>query len=134
MQKQITYQTGLENLEPSSLGEGFFEGWSNPMSQDKHFQVLKNSSHIVLAMDGEKVIGFINALSDGVHAAFISLIEVLPAYRGYGIGSQLMHRMLEELKPYSCIDLMCDPPLQDFYEHFSMLRSHGMVIRKYLKP
>jgi len=40
--------------------------------------------------------------------------------------------MLERLDHIQAIDLTCDKHLQPFYERFGMLRSVGMVIRKYL--
>lgn len=43
-----------------------------------------------------------------------------------------MKRMLAELEHIICIDLMCDEDMQPWYERFGLLRSHGMVVRKYL--
>jgi len=77
-------------------------------------------------------VGFINALSDDVQFAFVPMLEVLPKYQNRGIGSELMRRMLHELDHITCIDLTCDENMQAWYEQFGMLRSRGMVIRKYL--
>ena len=38
--------------------------------------------------------GFITATSDGALSAAIRLLEVLEAYQGQGIGSELLRRML----------------------------------------
>ncbi len=62
--------------------------------------------------------------------AFIPLLEVLPSHRGRGIGSELVERLLEELKHFYAVDLMCDPELQPFYDRFGMHRAIGMVIRR----
>lgn len=43
-----------------------------------------------------------------------------------------MERLLELLKEIPCIDLTCDKNMQTFYKKFCMLKSHGMVIRKYI--
>ena len=101
------------------------------MSPEKHLDVLQRSSHVVLAMEGDRVIGFINAISDGRHAAFVSLLEVLPEYRRAGIGSELVRRMLDELRDYPCIDLTCDAALQPFYGRCGMQQSVGMILREY---
>lgn len=61
------------------------------------------------------------------------MLEVLPEYQNRGIGTELMKRMLELLGTIDCIDLTCDVEMQGFYERFDMLRSTGMVIRKYIK-
>jgi GNAT superfamily N-acetyltransferase len=126
------YVTSLEGIKPEDL-EGFFVDWGRPPSCEEHYQLLKNSSYIVLALDKTgRVIGRINALSDGVCSAFIPLLEVLPQFQHAGIGSELLRRMLGMLDvPH--VDLVCDPPLQGFYERFGMLRCTAMVLRKRLR-
>ena len=128
----INYQCNLENITPDAL-EGFFVGWKAPYTKEKHYQVLKNSQYIVLAIKNNKVIGFINALSDQVSHAFIPLLEVIPEEQNQGIGTKLMEIMLEQLNDITNIDLICDQEMQNFYQRFKMFKSHGMIIRKYLK-
>ena len=128
----IQYADSVEGITAQML-QGFFEGWKRPHSPEGHLTILKNSDHVVLAVDPEaaKVVGFVTGLTDGVQAAFISLLEVLPAYRGNGIGSALMSKMLKKLRGIPAIDLTCDPSLQDFYARLGMVPSVGMVIRDY---
>jgi ribosomal protein S18 acetylase RimI-like enzyme len=128
----IEYADSVEGVAPRML-KGFFEGWKKPRTPEEHLRMLENSDHVVLALDpaNEKVVGFITALSDHVQTAFIPLLEVLPEYRGRGIGSELVTRMLEKLKGLPCVDLTCDPDVQKFYERFGMIPSVGMVIRDY---
>lgn len=87
----------------------------------------------MLAIDNSdhKVVGFINAIGDGIMSAYIPLLEVLPEYRGQGIGSQLVRRMLDKLKNLYMVDLTCDPELQSFYLRLGMRRSVGMMIRNF---
>jgi len=68
----INYQKDLFNISESQL-EGFFVGWSRPLTVAQHFKILENSAYLVLALDTElnQVIGFINALSDDINFAFI---------------------------------------------------------------
>jgi ribosomal protein S18 acetylase RimI-like enzyme len=129
---QIEYRTSSEGIQPEML-EGFFVGWTSPRTPQDHVQILKNSQHIVLALDLEtgKVVGFITAITDLIQAAFIPLLEVVPTHQGQGIGSELMSRMLEQLQHFPCIDLMCAEELQPFYDRFGMRRSRGMLIRNY---
>ena len=115
---------------------GFFVNWRRPLSPEQHLRLLHHSTHCILAIDEQaaRVIGFVNALTDGSQSAFIPLLEVLPAYQRRGIGSELLHRMLAILANYPCIDLTCDPELQPFYERHGMIRSVGMVLRNYARP
>jgi len=126
----VIYTSSLDGVTTDGL-TGFFVGWRSPLTPAQHLEVLRRSRHVWLAMDGERVVGFINALSDGFQAAFIPLLEVLPEYQGQGVGSELVRLMLSTLEGLRCIDLTCDPELQPFYERFGMLRSCGMVIRNY---
>ncbi len=113
--------------------EGVFEGWKRPPSPESHLAILRNSDHIVLAPDRDtgKVVGFVTALTDRVQTAFIPLLEVLPAYRGKGIGPALVSKMLEKLREIPASDLTCDSDMQKFYSEFGMKPSVGMVIRNY---
>jgi len=127
----IAYRTSVENLQPEEIGEGFFEGWPNPPSREDHLRILKGSFAVVLAEDQEKVVGFITAISDGVSCAYIPHLEVLPAYRGHGIGSQLVTRLREQLKDLYMIDLLCDDPVKPFYKSLGFREVGGMAVRNY---
>jgi len=114
--------------------EGFFVGWKKPLTAEQHCKLLYGSTHFVVAIDDEtnQVIGYVTALSDGINSSFIPLIEVLPSYQGKGIGTKLMEEILLKLNDISNVDLMCDIELQPFYKRFNMMKSNGMVLRKYL--
>ncbi len=126
----IHYQNTLENITEAML-EGFFDGWPNPPSTATFLKLLKGSSALWLAQDGAKVVGFITAVSDGVLSAYIPLLEVLPDYKGRGIGSALTHKMLDSLSHLYMIDLLCDDDVAPFYERLDMRRAGGMYIRNY---
>jgi ribosomal protein S18 acetylase RimI-like enzyme len=128
----IHYTDSLGDVTSEHLQGGFFARWPNPPSPATHYRILANSSAIVLARiaDGT-VVGFITAVSDQVSCAYIPHLEVLPAYQEQGIGSELVRRMMEKLRNLYMIDLVCDPPLQSFYEQLGMRPVVGMVVRNY---
>lgn len=126
----IRYQCNLNKINPDALRAGFFVGWGRVPSPEQHFDILRGSQYLVLACDDEQVIGFINALSDGILSAFIPLLEVLPAYQGQGIGSELVRRMLAQLDHLYSIDLICDADLNDFYARFDLQAYNAMIRRK----
>jgi ribosomal protein S18 acetylase RimI-like enzyme len=117
----IEYVKSAEGVEPEDL-EGFFVGWPRRPSPRQHLEVLRGSSHVVLARDGRKVVGFATAISDGVLSAYVPLLEVLPAFQGRGIGTELMRRLLEELGNLYMVDLSCDEDLVPFYERLGLQR------------
>ena len=128
----IDYIDSAENLIEDQC-TGFFVGWPNPPVPGTLLKILQQSGEIVLAVDTEtsQLIGFINAVTDGVLSAYIPLLEVLPEYQHRGIGRKLVELMLEKLDGYYMIDLVCDDSLKPFYEHFGMSRTGAMVLRDY---
>jgi ribosomal protein S18 acetylase RimI-like enzyme len=128
----ITYTDSLADVTIDHLRGGFFVGWPNPPSPITHYRILRNSAAIVLArIEDGTVVGFITAVSDGVSCAYIPHLEVLPAYQGQGIGTELVRQMLAKLRHLYMIDLVCDPELQPFYERVGMRKVTGMVVRNY---
>lgn len=129
----ISYTSSLDGITPGHL-QGFFVGWEHPVSPEDHLTMLQGSSEALLAVDSDtgKVVGFINALSDGSQAGFIPCLEVLPEYQGQGIGTQLLRQMFARLEHLEAIDLVCSPPLQAFYEKFDMRPGTCMMYRRVL--
>lgn len=129
----IDYTNSLAGIGPGQL-DGFWVGWPHPPSPQAHLKILQGSYALWLAVDraaNSCVVGFINALSDGLQAAYISNLEVLPAYQGRGIGSELVRRMLASLEHLYMIDLICDAALQPFYERLGLRPYSGMIRRNY---
>ncbi len=129
----IEYRYNVDGLTTEELSDGFFKDWPNPPSKKTHLMMLKKAYRMVLAMDTDtsKVIGFINAISDGILSAYIPLLEVIEVYKNKGIGSELVRRMLVELDGIYMIDIVCDKNVQPFYEKFSMVKADAMVLRNY---
>ena len=128
----IQYDLSTEHITSDHL-QGFFEGWPNPPLPETHLRILEGSDHIVLALDSGRgqVVGFITAISDHVLTAHIPLLEVLPEYRGTGIGSELVRRMLEQLGDLYAVDLLCDTDVQPFYARLGMRPVPAMMVRNY---
>ncbi len=128
--EMISYQYDISGLTGSDL-DPFFEGWPKKPEPIKRMEILKNSDYVIIARDGANIIGFINAITDKTLSAYIPLLEVIPEYRNQGIGTELVKRMLEQLKDYYMIDLCCDEQLEGFYKKFGMSKVTGMIIRNY---
>jgi ribosomal protein S18 acetylase RimI-like enzyme len=111
------------------------DGSSTLLSVSVHLRILENSDHIVLAIDDDTgaVVGFITAISDGVLTAHIPLLEVQPAYRGMGIGSELVRRMLEQLGHLYAVDPICDTGVQPFYAKLGMRPVQAMMVRNHAR-
>ena len=126
----IRYANTTDGIGAEQL-DGFFVGWPSAPSPETHLAILQGSYAIVLAVDEStgRVVGFVNAASDGILAAYIPLLEVLPEYRGQGIGRALMERILKRLSRFYMVDLACDPEMESFYESFGMQPIRAMGVR-----
>jgi ribosomal protein S18 acetylase RimI-like enzyme len=129
-QPVIHFITDASSVSPNQL-DGFFDGWPDPPAPERHIEILKGSSHVVLAVDEDKVVGIVTAVSDGVLAAYIPLLEVIPAYRSRGIGSELVQRMRDLLSNFYMVDVICDAGVQPFYESLGFDRATGAMTRNY---
>lgn len=110
---------------------GFFEGWPSKPSPSVLLAVMAGSHCSFIARTGDgRVIGLVSAISDGVLSAFIPLLEVVPGFRGRGIGTSLMRLVLERLEGFSVVDLSCDEDLVPFYLRFGMQETRAMSIRR----
>jgi ribosomal protein S18 acetylase RimI-like enzyme len=126
----ITYTNTADALTADQL-RGFFVGWPVAPSPERHLELLRGSHAVEPALDGEAVVGFVTAISDGVMSAFIPLLEVLPEYRNQRIGTELVHRLLVQLDDLYMIDLCCDADLEPFYSALGFeTLDRGMGLRR----
>ncbi|MGZ4290085.1 MAG: GNAT family N-acetyltransferase [Gaiellaceae bacterium] len=126
----ITYTNTADAITADQL-HGFFVGWPVAPSTERHLELLRGSHAVELALDGDAVVGFVTAISDGVMSAFIPLLEVLPEYRHRRIGTELVHRLLAQLDELYMIDLCCDADLEPFYGALGFQTlDRGMGVRR----
>ena len=132
----LRYTTSLEGITADDLRGGFWVGWPDPPSPETHLAMLQGSEAVVLAVDddasavgGTRVVGFVNAVGDGVLAAYLPCLEVLPAWQGQGIGSELVRRILAELEPRYMVDLVCDEDVVPFYQRLGLTPYRAMIRR-----
>ena len=124
------YTSTADAITADQLG-GFFVGWSYPPSPERHLDILHGSHAVELALDGDTVVGFATAISDGVLSAFIPLLEVLPEYQHRRIGTELVRRLLGRLDTFYMVDLCCDAGLEPFYRTLGFQTlDRGMGIRR----
>ena len=118
---ELQYRESVVGLTPDSL-RGFFVGWPQPPSAERLLELLRSSTHAVVAIDGGRAVGFVTAISDNVLSAYVPLLEVLPEYQGRGIGTELVRRVLARLDGLYMVDLACDEELVPFYESLGLMR------------
>ena len=72
-------------------------GWERRTAdRDRLAQLVRGSMFVVSAWEGDRLVGFARAISDGAANAYISTVAVLPEYQKRGIGRELIQRLLED--------------------------------------
>jgi GNAT superfamily N-acetyltransferase len=66
------------------------------MLPEKLQEAYRNSSYVVSAWDGERLVGAGRILSDGCFNAYFPDIAVHPGYRGRGIAGKIVSKLLAE--------------------------------------
>ncbi len=115
--------------DPTIPVEQFFEGWPVKPSQERFEGVLNGSGKVFIAEAEGLVVGFLAWLTDGALYAFITLLEVVPSYRGRGVGTQLVEAFDAEFRGLYACDLICDPDLVPFYERAGFTPYTAMIKR-----
>ncbi|WP_222842982.1 GNAT family N-acetyltransferase [Bowdeniella nasicola] len=123
----ISFHYDSADIHPDMI-DGFFVGWPSPPNAQTLIDVMDGSYRRIWAVADGKVVGYINAISDGVLNAFIPWLEVHPDYQEQGIGRELVERMVAELESMYAIDLMCDEELIPYYEKLGFMGSSELSV------
>lgn len=94
-----------------------------------------NSQMLVLAFDGEKIIGIARLIGDGVRFGIIVGLVVDTAYRNLGIGTKLIRALAENAGTHY-INLNTDPAdsgLENFYKKAGFKLSKGEQVFEWPK-
>lgn len=110
----VTYADTADGVTQGDLDE-FFVGWPSAPTSERRLDLLRQSHAVAIAFDGSSVVGFATAISDGVLAAFIPFLEVLPSHQRRGVGTALIERLLGQLDALYMVDVVCDAALAPFY-------------------
>lgn len=91
--------------------------WSSGHYPDKLVTAMKNYETVYSAWDGEKPVGMICAMDDGVMTAYIHYLLVNPEYQNQHIGRKLVEMTKEKYKDYLRIVLISYDKECHFYEN-----------------
>ena len=100
-------------------------GWPR-VGESAAVQALGGSLHCLSVYDGSTLIGFARIIGDGAVNFYIQDVMVAPAYRGRGLGGQIMTHLIQwseaELPPTATIGLMSVSGKESFYERYGFLK------------
>jgi len=70
--------------------------WARGRPRETVARLVRTADRVVGLYDGGRQIGFARAVSDGVAFAYLADVYVLSAYRGRGLGVELVREIVEK--------------------------------------
>ena len=121
----ITY-TADKNFTPQQVADLFLSvRWVVGKYPDRLHKALMNSSRVISAWDGDRLVGLIRVMDDSELVCFINYVLVHPDYHCRGIAGRLLEMVKEAYKSYLYINVMIgDSKNALFYE------KHGFKIKE----
>jgi len=100
-------------------------GWNQQYraSRKEIYQAISNSWYALSTYHKDELVGFGRVVSDGILYALICDLIVKPAYQGQGIGSSLLHNLIDrcQLQKIRVIWLFSAKGKSAFYKNFGFL-------------
>lgn len=124
----------LDIIEVRSLFQlGAF--WAQDRSVEDLSIAIANSEPVVSVWDGEQLIGFARATSDGIYRANIWDVVIHPDYRGAGLGRKLVETVLSHprMNRVERVYLMTTHQ-QSFYERIGFECNSSTTMVLYNQP
>ena len=120
------------NVDVKSIGDlRNSVGW-NSMTEF-HTKSLCNSYFYICCYDNDKLVGFLDVVSNGSSDAYIQDVIVRPEYQFKGVGTTLMAMAIDKLKKNNiyAISVLFDERLSDFYKKFGFfIMCGGQIINE----
>jgi len=115
--RDIQYKT-IKDFSEDELRNLFLSvDWSSGNYPDKLVIAMRNSSSVFTAWDGDKLVGLVNVLDDGIMTAYVHYFLIMPEYQNIGIGKKLVTMVSENYRDYLRVVLIAYDKEIGFYEH-----------------
>ena len=102
------------------------EGWWSPEpdNPDLVAGIVRGSHCFLTAVQGNEIVAMGRAISDGVSDAYIQDVTVAPSYRGKGVGTTIIRKLVERLNEdgLEWIGLIAEKNSYHFYERIGFTR------------
>lgn len=94
-------------------------GWVSGQYPSRLYKALKNSSTVLTAWDGDKLVGLVRVLDDSEMVAYMHYVLVNPEYQGQRIAGTMIGLIKEKYKNYLYLEIMPEESKNAaFYEKF----------------
>lgn len=113
---KITYKE-TKNFTSEELADLFLSiQWESGRYPKKLQKALSNYGYVISAWDGERLIGLMASMDDGVMTAYAHYLIVHPNYQGYHIGQELVERLKAHYHDYLKIAMCAVNEKVGFYQ------------------
>ena len=120
--RNIEYKD-IHNFSKEQLEDLFLSvEWSSGHYPEKLVVAMQNFKTVYSAWDGDKLIGMICAMDDGIMTAYVHYLLVNPDYHGNKIGRTLVEMVKEKYSDYLRILLVGYNDKLNFYENCGFKR------------
>lgn len=99
--------------------------WSSGHFPEKLVIAMRNFSTVYSAWDGDKLVGMICAMDDGIMNAYVHYLLVRPEYQDQAIGRKLVEMVRDHYKEYLRIVVVAYDEETHFYEHCGFKKADG---------
>jgi GNAT superfamily N-acetyltransferase len=110
---QSTHDFTKEELERLFLSVE----WSSGHYPEKLVHAMKNFQTVFSAWDGDKLIGMVTVMDDGIMNAYVHYLLVDPDYQGQEVGRTLVNLVKEKYRDYLRIAVIAYKNELSFYEN-----------------
>lgn len=106
-------------------------GWVSGQYPSRLFKALQNSSTVLTAWDGDRLVGLVRLLDDSEMVAYMHYVLVHPDYQGQSIAGTLIEMVKDKYKDYLYIEIMPEESKNAaFYEkHGFQLMQNGVAMQ-----
>jgi ribosomal protein S18 acetylase RimI-like enzyme len=130
--KNVIEYTEEKKFNVTQVQELFLSvGWISGQYPTRLHKALMNSSTVISAWDGDRLVGLVRVLDDSELVAYMHYVLVHPDYHGQGIAGHMVELVKEKYKDYLYIELMPeDRRNAAFYEkHGFQIMQDGVAMQ-----
>jgi len=124
----LRFQEDCNDIDWQRVRDLLAEVGMSAVEVEKHRLSFENSFAVVFIFDNLRLIGTGRIISDGVRQSAVYDIAVDPAYQGYGLGKEIMLRLLQKTQSCNYI-LYASPGKEGFYKKLGFKKMKtGMIL------
>ena len=97
--------------------------WSSGHFPEKLVVAMQNFKTVFSAWDGDKLIGMVCAMDDGVMNAYVHYLLVDPAYHGHHVGRTLVDMVKNKYRDYLRVAVIAYDDELTFYQNCGFVKS-----------